>query len=58
MEAPHHSLQDLKDLLLLSWCQIPQHIFKDHVESMPQKLRAVLLEQEDLHDIRLEALML
>ncbi|KAK3564956.1 hypothetical protein QTP86_031112 [Hemibagrus guttatus] len=26
-----HNLQDLKDLLLTSWCQIPQHTFRDLV---------------------------
>ncbi|KAK3525325.1 hypothetical protein QTP86_029840, partial [Hemibagrus guttatus] len=38
MEAPPHNLQDLKDLLLTSWCQIPQHTFRDLVESMPRRL--------------------
>ncbi|ROL54969.1 Receptor-type tyrosine-protein phosphatase S [Anabarilius grahami] len=28
MEAPPRNLQDLKDLLLTSWCQIPQHTFR------------------------------
>ncbi|KAK3505622.1 hypothetical protein QTP70_021284 [Hemibagrus guttatus] len=42
MEAPLHNLQDLKDLLLTSWCQIPQHTFRDLVESMPRLVRAVL----------------
>ncbi|KAK3533242.1 hypothetical protein QTP70_013655 [Hemibagrus guttatus] len=41
MEAPPHNLQDLKDLLLTSWCQIPQHTFRDLVESMPRRVRAV-----------------
>ncbi|KAK3510356.1 hypothetical protein QTP70_004933 [Hemibagrus guttatus] len=36
MEAPPRNLQDLKNLLLTSWCQIPQHTFKDLVESMPR----------------------
>ncbi|MCJ8743381.1 hypothetical protein PDJAM_G00093370 [Pangasius djambal] len=36
MEAPPHNLQDLKDLLLTSWCQIPQHTFRGLVESMPR----------------------
>ncbi|KAK3519389.1 hypothetical protein QTP70_026949 [Hemibagrus guttatus] len=35
MEAPPRNLQDLKDLLLTSWCQIPQHTFRDLMESMP-----------------------
>lgn len=26
MEAPHN-LQDIKDLLLMAWCQMPQHTF-------------------------------
>ncbi|KAK3570978.1 hypothetical protein QTP86_031835, partial [Hemibagrus guttatus] len=38
MEAPPCSLQDLKDLLLKSWCQIPQHTFRDLVESVLQRL--------------------
>ncbi|KAK3555385.1 hypothetical protein QTP86_015670, partial [Hemibagrus guttatus] len=37
MEAPPRNLQDLKDLLLTSWCQIPQHTFRDLVESMPRR---------------------
>ncbi|MCI4388573.1 hypothetical protein PGIGA_G00087550 [Pangasianodon gigas] len=41
MEAPPHKLHDLKDLLLTSWCQIPQHTFRGLVESMPWRLRAV-----------------
>ncbi|KAK3519523.1 hypothetical protein QTP70_033853, partial [Hemibagrus guttatus] len=36
MEAPSRILQDLKDLLLTSLCQIPQHTFRDLVESMPR----------------------
>ncbi|KAK3533885.1 hypothetical protein QTP70_033007 [Hemibagrus guttatus] len=28
MEAPPCNLEDLKDLLLTSWCQIPQHTFR------------------------------
>lgn len=43
MEAPPRNLQDLKDLLLTSWCQIPQHTFRGLVESMPRRLRAVLV---------------
>ena len=42
MEAPSRNLQDLKDLLRTSWCQIPQHTFRALVESMPQWVRAVL----------------
>ncbi|KAK3557036.1 hypothetical protein QTP70_024249 [Hemibagrus guttatus] len=42
MEASPHNLQDLKDLLLTFWCQIPHHTFRDLVESMPQRVRAVL----------------
>ncbi|KAK3516157.1 hypothetical protein QTP70_005397 [Hemibagrus guttatus] len=42
MEASPHNLQDLKDLLLTSWCQIPQHTFRDLVESMPRWVRAAL----------------
>ncbi|ROL43687.1 ATP-binding cassette sub-family C member 8 [Anabarilius grahami] len=32
MEAPPRNLQDLKDLLLTSWCQIPQHTFRGVVD--------------------------
>ena len=35
MVAPPHNLQDLKDLLLPSWCQILQGTFRGLVESMP-----------------------
>ena len=42
MEAPPHNLQDIKDLLLTSWCQIPQHTFRGLVESMPHQVWAVL----------------
>ncbi|KAK3507226.1 hypothetical protein QTP70_011372 [Hemibagrus guttatus] len=38
IKVPPHNLQDLKDLLLTSWCQIPQHTFRDLVESMPRRL--------------------
>ncbi|KAK3543217.1 hypothetical protein QTP70_013687 [Hemibagrus guttatus] len=38
MEGPPRNLQDLKDLLLTSWCQIPQHTFRDLVESMPRRV--------------------
>ncbi|KAK3527039.1 hypothetical protein QTP86_008668 [Hemibagrus guttatus] len=37
-EAPPRNLQDLKDLLRTSWCQIPQHTFRDPVESMPRRV--------------------
>lgn len=42
MEAPPCNLQDLKDLLLTSWCQIPQYTFRGLVESMPERVRAAL----------------
>ena len=32
-EAPPRNLQDLKDLLLTAWCQIPQQTFRGLVES-------------------------
>ncbi|KAK3526203.1 hypothetical protein QTP70_017761, partial [Hemibagrus guttatus] len=38
MEAPPHNLQDFMGLLLTFWCQIPQHTFRDLVESMPRQL--------------------
>ncbi|KAK3543947.1 hypothetical protein QTP70_031854 [Hemibagrus guttatus] len=42
MEAPPRNLEDLKDLMLTSWRQIPQHTFRDLVESMPRWVRAIL----------------
>ena len=42
MEAPPRNLQDLKDLLLTSWCQRPQDTFRGLVESTPRRVRAVL----------------
>ncbi|MCI4382560.1 hypothetical protein PGIGA_G00016250 [Pangasianodon gigas] len=45
MKAPPHNLQDLKGLLLTSWCQIPQHTFRGLVESMLRRVRAVLVAQ-------------
>ncbi|KAK3553900.1 hypothetical protein QTP70_012922 [Hemibagrus guttatus] len=36
MEAQSLNLQEVKDLLLTSWCQLPQHTFRDLVESMPR----------------------
>ncbi|KAK3524459.1 hypothetical protein QTP70_029308, partial [Hemibagrus guttatus] len=33
---------EFEDLLLTSCCKIPQHTFRDLVESMPQWVRAVL----------------
>ena len=41
-EAPPRNLQDLKDLLLTAWCQIPQQTFRGLGESMPPRVRAVL----------------
>lgn len=40
-EAPPGSLEDLRGLLLRSWCQIPPRTFRRLVESVPQRLRAV-----------------
>ncbi|KAK3525649.1 hypothetical protein QTP70_002558 [Hemibagrus guttatus] len=49
MEAPPRNLQDLKDLLLTSWCQIPQHTFWDLVEYMPRhKVQRYLLNHPEL----------
>ncbi|KAK3556871.1 hypothetical protein QTP70_022374 [Hemibagrus guttatus] len=36
MEAPPRNLQDLKDLLLTYWCQIPQLTLRDLVKSISQ----------------------
>lgn len=46
-EAAPHKLQDLKDLLLMSRCQIHQiqHTFRKIVKSMSQPVRAVVVEQ-------------
>ena len=38
--ASPHNLQDLKDLLLMSWCQIPLGTFRGLAESMPRQVRA------------------
>ena len=40
--APPRNLQDLKDLLLMFWCQIPQDTFRRLGESMSQRVGAVL----------------
>lgn len=42
MESASHSLQDLNDLLLKSWCQIPQHTLRGLEESMPRQVRVGL----------------
>lgn len=42
METASHSLQDLNDLLLKSWCQIPQHTLRGLEESMPRQVRVGL----------------
>uniref|UniRef100_A0A8C9W1L9 Tc1-like transposase DDE domain-containing protein n=1 Tax=Scleropages formosus TaxID=113540 RepID=A0A8C9W1L9_SCLFO len=47
MEAPPCNL---KDLLLTSWCQIPQDTFKG-LESMPSWVRAVLAERGGTYTI-------
>ena len=41
MEASPRNFQDLKDLLLTSWCQIPQSTFKGLEDSMPRRVGAV-----------------
>ena len=46
VETPPRNLEDLKDLLLTSWCLIPQDTFRGLVESMPLRVKAVLAEQE------------
>ena len=58
MAAPPHNLQDLKDLLLTSWCQIPQHTLRDLVESMFRRVSAVLAAKGDQYNIRLVVIML
>lgn len=44
-ESPPRSLEELRDLLLTCWCQIPQETFRGLVESMPLRVRAVLEAQ-------------
>lgn len=55
MEAPSINLQELKSLLLMSRCQMPQHTFKGLVKPMRQWVRAVLAGQsgpkQDLADV-------
>merc|ERR1711980_5436 len=58
MEAPPHNLQDLKDLLLTSWCQIPQHTFRGLVESMPEGSGLFWQLKGDQHTIRQVVIML
>lgn len=48
MEASPCNINDLKDMLLTSWCQIPEVTFRGLVESMPQRVRAVLAVEEGL----------
>lgn len=45
MDASPFNLDDLKYLLLNSWCQIQQNIFWSLMNSMPQWIMAVLLEK-------------
>lgn len=45
MRTSPHSLEELKELLLTSWCHIPQDIFRGLVESMPFRVKAVLETQ-------------
>ncbi|MBN3307929.1 BT1A1 protein, partial [Amia calva] len=47
MEAPPRNLQDLKDLLLTSWCQIPQHTFRVDVTLDPETAQNRLRVSED-----------
>ncbi|KAK3570580.1 hypothetical protein QTP86_023642 [Hemibagrus guttatus] len=37
MEATPRNLQDLNDMLLTSWCQIPQHSFRNLVDVFAAK---------------------
>lgn len=48
----HHNLENIKDL-----CQIPQHIIRGFVESMPGRIKAVLAVG-GLHDIKQVVLLL
>lgn len=40
---PHCNLKDLKDLLLMHWCQIPQYTFRGLVEFIAQWVSIVLM---------------
>jgi hypothetical protein len=42
-EAISRNLQDMKDLLLTSWCQKPQNTFRGLVESMPRLVGSFLV---------------
>lgn len=42
MEAPPHNLQDLKDLLLITWGHITLHTFRGYVELMHQQGRLLV----------------
>lgn len=42
----------------MSWFQIPKDMFRGHMDTMPQCIRAVLAGQESLRDIRHVVLML
>ncbi|XP_051783153.1 NEDD4-binding protein 2-like 1 isoform X1 [Erpetoichthys calabaricus] len=51
--TPHLAdVQDLKDVLLTSWWQIPLDTFRSLAESVHQWVRAVLSKQAGLRDIR------
>ncbi|KAF3698668.1 Transposable element Tc1 transposase [Channa argus] len=47
METVPKNLQDLNDKLLTFWYQIPEDTFKGLVETMPQRVRAVLAAEEE-----------
>lgn len=46
------NVQDFKDLLLMSCCQIPEDSCRDFMKTMPQRFRGVLAAKGDLHSIR------
>lgn len=48
--APPCTLQDVRDLLLTSWWQIPQDTFKDLTDSMPLQVKAVFVARVDPHN--------
>lgn len=50
--------RNLKVLLLMSWCPIPQDPFGGLVKAMPQQVRAVVAAQGAVHNIRQVLLML
>ena len=43
METTPHNSQALKDLLLMSWCQIPEYTFRGLLESVHREIKAIVV---------------